>query len=90
MSRKIVSYDLSQPHRNYKALFEELDKFPNWSRPLESVWILDTDLTTEQIVDRLRRVLDSDDKLFVAEMTSSWTSWNIHATVVKWLGGVLK
>lgn len=86
MTKHLISYDLSKPHRDYTSLIKAIKSLgTRWSHPLESVWIVDNGLTAEQIRDRLAAHLDGDDKLFVAGMTGEWAATRLKARIVEWL-----
>ena len=72
----LVTYDLRQPGRDYKPLHEWLRKF-TYCKGLESVWLLDTTWTPQQVRDELKKLTDSNDKTFVCRLyPNQWASWN--------------
>ena len=76
--RYVVSYDLRQPQRDYESLYEALRAL-NGQRILESSWLITVqDLTAVTIRDRLKGVIDSDDRLLVNGFgNSQWASYNL-------------
>ncbi len=72
----LVTYDLRQPGRNYQPVWDYLARFTH-CKGLESVYLLDTTLTTIQIRDALGAIVDSSDRVFAVEITRNWGSWNI-------------
>jgi hypothetical protein len=79
-----VTYDLQSPGQKYAKIDEELRKFPG-GRPLETVWLLKSDMTAEQIYNVINKHLDSNDKvmIFAAHSPAMWRG--IDATWTKWL-----
>lgn len=71
MAVLLVTYDLRTPGKDYKAGHDYLKPF-TYCRGLESVWLLDTTSTTEQVHSRI----DSGDKTFVVRLYRNWNSWN--------------
>ena len=69
-----VSYDLRN-QRDYDSLYDRLNKLGG-KRVLESMWTLklDDSVNSGMVRDDLKRFMDSDDGIFVAEMKSY--AWN--------------
>ena len=78
----LVTYDLMSPGQNYKPLYDYLRTF-TYCKGLESVWLLDTTVSTETIMDRLKDLTDANDMTFVVRLQRSWNSWNF--TCGEWL-----
>ena len=71
----LVTYDLKKPGRDYAPVHKWLKTFA-YCKDLESVWLLDTNWTTEQVRDKLRELVDTNDKIFVVRLQRSWNSLN--------------
>lgn len=71
----LVTYDLKQPGRNYAPVHEYLKQF-TYCKGLESVWLLDTTVSTEAIRDGLGARVDTNDSIFVVRIQRTWNSWN--------------
>jgi hypothetical protein len=82
MSVLLVTYDLRAPGRNYAPVWAYLGGFTH-CKGMESVYLLDTNVTPETIRDALRGMVDSNDRVFVVEITRRWNSWNY--TCGEWL-----
>ena len=66
----LISYDLKKPDRDYSSLYEAIKNAGcNWWHYLESVWIINTDLTPGVCSDLIRSSMDEDDSLFVVDIT---------------------
>lgn len=85
MSMALVSYDL-HGDKDYEELFEAIKALGNnWCRALESLWLLVTDLTPEEIRNQLVVHMDGDDELFIIDVTSdTWASY-LDEEVNGWL-----
>ncbi len=82
----IVSYDLSQPNRDYEILIEQIKSLGSWARVHYSVWYVDSNLSAEQARDSLLPYLDTDDSLFIVDATNNEAAWhNIKPEVAKFL-----
>jgi len=78
MALFILSYDLRN-QRNYQALYDELESF-GAVRVLESCWCFNRiNTTTAGLRDHFSQFIDSDDGLFVSEV-SSWASRKTDGT----------
>jgi hypothetical protein len=70
MHTHLVTYDLRAPKRDYSSLYRAIESVGlNPSRPLESVWIVQTPLNSTQVVARISPHLDQNDGLLVAPVT---------------------
>lgn len=76
-----ITYDLKQPGRNYTELYESIKTLAaenEWQHPLESSWVVrvgDAE-TVDNVVTRLRAVMDVTDSLFVVDITGcSYQGW---------------
>ena len=74
-----VSYDLRN-NRDYQRIQEELNRLGG-IQVLESVWTvkLGDSVTSVSLRDHLQKFIDSDDGLFVAQI-SSWATFNPNNT----------
>ena len=68
MKTYLIGYDLMKQGQDYNALIEEIKKIDDWWHCLDSTWIIKTNLTAEQIRDRLIPKIDSNDKLLVVRL----------------------
>lgn len=91
MKTYLISYDLIRPSTNpeYFGLYNFIKSLPYWAKPLESVWLVKTDIAATQIINSLRAVTDANDKLLVIQVTNAWVAYNLPPTVVQWMQGGL-
>lgn len=72
---KLLTYDLRTPGRDYSKLYEAIKKY-DYAKPAESCYILKTSETCVQVRDYLFKYMDSNDGLFVAELTGAAAWYN--------------
>ena len=64
-----VSYELRKPGQNYDTLYDTIKTAPSWCHPMTSHWFIRTNESVQAWSDRLLRVIDKDDSLFVVDIT---------------------
>lgn len=85
MSNYIVTYDLMKSGQNYTCLTTKLKAYGTWCHLQGSVWVISTSQTATQVRDNLASCLDSNDKLFVGQL-SGGAAWIGHtAEISNWL-----
>lgn len=83
----LVTYDLNRPGKNYTSLYNALGRVSNTvSKPVESVWLFQTNKSSNQVYNLLRPYVDDSDRLFVVRLTSDYIGW-LDGKVVDWLAG---
>jgi hypothetical protein len=80
-----ISYDLKQPHRDYSKVISAIKDMGAWCKPLESYWIVDTNLTVGQVRDQVQGAVDGNDSVFCVRLQNNWGSYNIPQACVDWL-----
>lgn len=50
----LISYDLNRPGQGYARLYDGIKELGAWWHYLDSTWLVDTNLTSSQIFERLR------------------------------------
>lgn len=81
----LVTYDLHNPGRDYKAIAEVLESADSSTHPLESVWIIDTQRTPKTWLEELKAAGDNNDEYFVVRLQESWWSTNLDRSSIAWL-----
>ena len=71
MKSKIITYDLCAPGRNYDDLYKAIKSYGTWAHITESTWFVKTADSCTQIRDNLLSHVDSNDRLFVGELTGT-------------------
>ena len=75
MASKVITYDLCSPGRNYDDLYKAIKSYGTWAHITESTWFVKTDDSCAQIRDNLLSHIDSNDRLFVGELTGT-AAWH--------------
>lgn len=84
MSSFIISYDLISD-KDYSKLYESIRNYGYFAHVLESVWIVNSSDSSTTIRDNLSSYMDSDDKLFVAQLSGESAWRNLSAKVSDWI-----
>jgi hypothetical protein len=87
MSVYLISYDLIPPGQHYKRVHEAIIGInPNsWAKPLESVWLVNTGLTIDEVKNRVAKACDAKDKILVIEVGRSASGYRLPDEVWKWI-----
>jgi hypothetical protein len=73
---RLIGYDLDRPGQNYDGIQKEIKGLGAWWHYLDSTWLVDTSLTVQQVSDRLKAVMDDDDKLLVLNIAGdAYAGW---------------
>jgi hypothetical protein len=81
-----INYDLNRPGQNYAGLIKAIeDAFPARWNCLKSTWLVRSDSTSVKIRDHLLPHIDSNDKLFVSEVTRNCAWSGFPEAGSKWL-----
>jgi hypothetical protein len=70
-----VNYDLKKPGRDYTQLHEAIKSCGAWWHYLGSTWLVDTHMNANQIWDRVRAHVDSNDSMLIIGVTSNYSGW---------------
>ena len=91
MKTYLVSYDLTKPESSpeYVRLITAIKSYNYWAKPLESLWLIKTDIPSLQITNHLRTFISVNDHILVIQVTNDWTSFNLPEAVVNWMKGGL-
>ena len=82
----LVAYDLHNPGRSYPPVEQAIKEAGNaWAHIEGSVWIVDTLLGTQEVMERVRAAADANDTVFVVRLQHDWWSVSLSAGVVDWL-----
>lgn len=85
MTAYVITYDLSEPERNYDDLYERIKSYGSWAHVVESTWMVATSGTARSVRDHLKDVLDSNDKLFVGKVSAPAAWAGLSKDVADWL-----
>ncbi len=86
MNTYLISYDLIRPGKDYTHLHEHLKSYGDWAKPLESVWLIKSNLGAEQLRNTVQTHMDGNDRIFVVDVTSRAAAWDkLPADVSTWI-----
>lgn len=89
MAGFIDSYDLGKAGQNYECQKQKLDAYPRHWKMQQSVWIIESTETHEQVRNKLIPCLDANDRLFVGKLSGA--AWHgITEAGTRWLIDVIK
>jgi hypothetical protein len=78
MRQYIISYDLYRPGHNYSDLTAAIKRLgEDWDHPLAHFWIIDTDMSADEIRSALTLHMVPGDKLYVREAGEDIASMDI-------------
>lgn len=88
MNNLLIAYDLNDPGQNYPAVAASIRSLGGWYKLQYSLFYVQSELTMEQAYNRIRLVMDANDKLMVAnayDMTfGNYTGTDIAAIQDAW------
>ena len=89
MPSYLVSFDLRNHDHDYSALYRTLESFPQWARPMESAWIVVSDLNPSGLREKLNPVLDPQDGILIVK-TGKTNAWKgLPDCLSTWMGRYL-
>ncbi len=80
-----ISYDLGEPNRKYDELLALIKEESAWARLGGSAYLVKSGKTAVQLRDRLKSVLDIDDKLYVGRAYAPAAWYNLSKEVSQWI-----
>lgn len=83
----LISYDLDGHERPsaYTAVRSAIEHHAQaWQRPLYSQWLVETTESPQTWADRLNKVIDQNDKLFVVRVQKPYQGW-LPKVIWEWL-----
>jgi len=86
MSIYTISYDLSNPGRDYESLSNAIKSYGNWWHQSGSVWLISSDTVSSSVIrDYLKGFIDRNDKLFVAKLSGEWAAIGFTQEEYDWM-----
>lgn len=80
----LISYDLNKPVQDYEGLIDDIKNLGDWAHMLKSAWLVDCELSVQQIYDKMMKHIDPTDALMVNELTKNQRGF-LNTEVVDWL-----
>lgn len=69
-----ISYDLNTPSQKYQDLYDAIEGYDNY-KILKSHYLVYTNSNAEQIYNKLKPIIDENDRIFVSEVNSNRYGW---------------
>jgi hypothetical protein len=82
---QLITYDLHRPGQDYARLYDAIKSLGAWWHCLESIWLVQTSMTSGQVRDALRPHLDANDALLVAGLNGNWATLGVESDCIDWL-----
>lgn len=82
----LISYDLNSPGQKYQDVCAAIEKASTgvWCRPLESVYIIQSNKSAEDIYRNIAKSIDRNDLLLVIEVQGNYY-WQLEQSVSDYL-----
>ncbi len=80
-----ITYDLMHAGQNYEAIIKKIKSYGSWCHPQQSVWLVRSNKSAQQIRDDLLHVIDKNDRLFVARLTGEAAWYGLPLEVSNWI-----
>lgn len=73
----LISYDLKQPDKDYESLYNAIKSVGiSWWHFLESVWIVNTQKSVQEVSTTVRQNMDTNDHLLVVDISNQqYNGW---------------
>lgn len=85
MNTFIISFDLISPGQDYQAVYDYIERYNDWIKPLQTFYLVHTSKSAGDIRDEIKSITDSNDKTIVIKVnTSSWATHKLPKTA-EWL-----
>lgn len=79
-----ISYDLNSPGQKYQRVKDAIEGCGDWIKPMESFYLVDSNLTHAQISEKIRHAHDANDNHLVTRFSSQYQGW-LSQEVWNWL-----
>jgi hypothetical protein len=83
MSVMLVQYDLYAPGQDYTPLIKAIESYTH-SKCLKSAYFIDTQQDSAAVRDKLMKLIDGNDMLYVMELKKHWAA-NRSSGSTDWL-----
>ena len=90
MNTYIISYDLINPGQNYESLIKKIRSYQSWARLGGSAYVIVSNENVVTVRDKLLKILDNNDKLFVGKVNAPAAWYGLSEEVSDWLKTNLK
>lgn len=84
-----IDYDLRN-RRDYQSLYDRIQSYLMWCRPMESTWVIATDSNAAEVRDYLIGALDRDDGILVTRLEGEAAWYNVAPDASEYLKNLLE
>lgn len=82
----LITYDLKRPGQDYEELLKEIKNISGtWWHHLESTWLIKTGISPNEVFSRLKKYLDSNDRMLVIDITNASRQGWLPAEAWEWI-----
>lgn len=86
MAVQQISYDLIRPEKDYDKVIEAIKNLgTSWAHPLRSVWWVETNMTSDQVSDAVKKAFDGNDIFFVNRLRAGEYQGWLSREMWEWL-----
>lgn len=72
MGYYLISYDLRTPGKDYTNLYASIKQLsPHWQHPLESTWLVSSNLTAVEIYNHVYMNIDRNDRILIIRVNEN-------------------
>ena len=73
----MITYDLNSPNQNYEKVIQAIKDASTgaWCTYWKSSYLIKSNLTVQQVSDKITPHLDSNDRLLVIEARNNYQGW---------------
>lgn len=76
MAAYMITYDLNKQGKDYSGVHQAIkDSSVAWCHYWDSTWLIKSNLTPDQICDKIKSHLDGDDRLIIIEVKNNYQGW---------------
>ncbi|MCK5588823.1 MAG: SinR family protein [Candidatus Pacebacteria bacterium] len=88
MKTYIIAYDLNkyESSSDYQKIINAIKGLGNWTKPLESTWLVKTSSSSSEIRNYLKQFIDNNDELLIINVpNANWATQGIKEDVLDWM-----
>lgn len=78
-----ISYDLNK-EKNYDKLYDGIKSYVDYHKALLSTWFVSTNVSADQIYQKLKPLIDDNDNIFISEINTNYMGY-LPKDAVEWL-----
>lgn len=88
MAVYLINYDLNTPEQKHSKVLEMVESFIYYVNLSESSYAVDSTLSSQQIYNKFKPLIDSNDTLWVIPLKKPYTGYG-SKKVIEWLDASL-